>query len=138
MCKTILITNNTVTTHKMIFCGVCLSWHCSHLHGHSRITNNQDSPNINAENTNNQGSIHSGNKKEEWAASGANKLIIAKTIGNTQQNKCGNTVAMIPNLTALFFIFIFLGRLNGVPSRNRTCIRGLGNPRSIQLNYRDS
>ena len=25
----------------------------------------------------------------------------------------------------------------GIPSRNRTSIRGLGNPRSIQLNYGD-
>lgn len=26
----------------------------------------------------------------------------------------------------------------GVPNRNRTCIKGLGNPRSIQLNYGDN
>lgn len=26
----------------------------------------------------------------------------------------------------------------GIPNRNRTCIKGLGNPRSIQLNYGDS
>lgn len=189
--------------------------HASHSQQHSRNITIQDIPSINAENTKIQGSIHSGIKYEECATSGAKRLTIAKTTGNTQQNRCGSTVAIIPSFTALFFIFYpkflnvqpinractakpwrsgvpnripstilvcgatvtilqhvclqnllvvepgkhivcqrcqFQARqhdkykthlgdifyIYGVPSRNRTCIRGLGNPRSIQLNYRDS
>lgn len=106
MCKTILAINNTVTTIKTIFCGLCpdSSWHLSHRHGHSRITNSHDNPSINAENTKSHGSNHSGIKSEEWATSGANRPITDKTIGNTQQNKCGNIVAIIPIFTALFFM----------------------------------
>ena len=109
ICKIILIINNTLTTPRIIFCGVCFScaWHTSQSHLQSRTTKIQDRPNINAENTNNQGSTHSGIKYEECAISGANKLNTAKTIGKTQQNKCGKTVAMIPILIALFFIMYF-------------------------------
>ena len=106
MCNIILSTNKTVTTANTIFCGVWLvslshSWH---VHGQSRKTTIQDNPRINAEKTNIHGSTHSGTKYEECATSGANKLITANTIGNTQQNKCGNTVAIIPSLIALFFM----------------------------------
>ena len=132
-----LITNKTVTIDKITFCGLCppASLHVSHLHGHPRITKSQDIININVENANSQGSSHSGMKYDEWANSGANKLITAKATGNTQQNRCGNIVAIIPSFIALFFIVSL--EFLGVPSRNRTCIRGLGNPRSIQLNYGD-
>lgn len=73
-------------------------------HGQSCIVNTHDNPNIKAENTNNHGSIHSG-IKEVCAISGANNPTKDKTIGKTQQNKCGNIDAIIPNFTALFFIF---------------------------------
>ena len=77
----------------------------------SRITKTQDKPSIKAEITNNHGSNQSGIKYDECATSGANKLKIANTIGNTQQNRCGNNVAIIPNLTALFFILFFFIKL---------------------------
>lgn len=40
--------------------------------------------------------------------SGANNPIKDNTIGNTQQNKCGNMDAMTPILIALFFIWFVL------------------------------
>ena len=76
--------------------------------GQSRNTKTQDTPNIKAENTNNQGSIHSG-INDECAISGANNPITDKTIGNTQQNKCGKTDAISPSLTALFFMNFSFG-----------------------------
>lgn len=80
--------------------------------GQSCNTKIQDKPNIKDEKTNNQGSIHSG-IKEECATSGANKPIKDKTIGKTQQNKCGKIDATIPILTALFFISLsFIARDN--------------------------
>lgn len=36
-----------------------------------------------------------------------------------------------------FHTFRYETLIYGIPSRNRTSIRGLGNPRSIQLNYGD-
>ena len=110
MCRIILKMNKIVTTDNTIFCGLWLVfwWQLSQLHGHSRITKSQDNPNINAENTKSHGSNHSGIKLDEWATSGANKLITDNMIGSTQQNKCGKIVAIIPILTALFFIlFLF-------------------------------
>lgn len=48
-------------------------------------------------------------------------------------------LAKIPIFTALFFISLnIITTFIGVPNRNRTRIKGLGNPRSIQLNYGDA
>lgn len=98
-----LITNSVVITANIIFCVLC-DFSSSHsAHGQSCKTKHHDKPNINAENTNNHGSSHSG-IKDVCANSGANNPIKDKTIGKTQQNKCGNIDATIPILTALFFI----------------------------------
>ena len=131
----ILITNNTVTTLKIIFCFLCVFLASHSLHGQSRHINPQDKHNITTENTNIYGSISSG-INDVCAISGANKPIKDKTIGNTQQNKCGNIDAIIPILIALFFILFFLlllapifivhyartNKISGVPSRIRICI----------------
>ena len=112
MCKIILVINKTVIMDKIIFW--VLWWSTSQWsswqHGQSRRTKIQDTPNINAEKTKIHGSIHSG-MYSVCAISGANNPTMDKIIGNTQQNRCGNTVAIIPNFTALFFIsnpFIYL------------------------------
>ena len=107
MCKTTLTTNKVVITDKTIFCFLCDFSAPHSAHGQSCNTKTQDNPNIKAEKTNNHGSIHSG-IKDVCANSGANKPISDKTIGKTQQNKCGKIDATIPILTALFFIFLFL------------------------------
>ena len=105
MCKIILVINNTVIMDKIIFwvlwwsTSQCSSWQ----HGQSRRTKIQDTPNIRLDKTKIHGSIHSG-MYSVCATSGANSPTIPNTIGNTQQNKWGNTVAIIPNFTALFFI----------------------------------
>ena len=104
MCKITLNMKNAVITPKNIFCFLC-DFSASHsAHGQSPNTKIHDNPNINAENTNNHGSIHSG-MKDVWAISGATRPITDKTIGKTQQNKCGKTDAIKPNFTALFFIY---------------------------------
>jgi len=95
---------NAVIIPKNIFCFLC-DFSASHsAHGQSPNTKIHDKPNINAENTNNHGSIHSG-MKDVCAISGATRPITDKTIGKTQQNKCGKTDAIKPNFTALFFIY---------------------------------
>lgn len=99
-----LTINSIVITHNIIF---CFLWDFSSphsAHGQSCNTRIQDNPNIKAENTNNQGSIHSG-INDVWAISGANSPITDNTIGKTQQNKWGNIDAITPIFTALFFIF---------------------------------
>lgn len=104
MCKITLTTNKVVTSVNIIF---CFLWDLSSphsAHGQSWNTRTQDKPNIKAENTNNHGSIHSG-IKDVCEISGAKSPIKDKTMGNTQQNKCGKMDATIPILTALFFIF---------------------------------
>jgi hypothetical protein len=75
------------------------------LHGQSRTTNSHDKTSINPENTNNHGSARSG-INVVCDISGANNPIKDKTIGKTQQNKCGNNDAITPILTALFFICV--------------------------------
>ena len=144
----------TVMIATIIFCvlWLCAPWQWSHSHLQSRSTKYHDRHNISPENTNSHGSTQCG-INSACANSGANKLIIDSTIGNTQQNKCGNKLAIIPILIALFFIsnpgcgvrlspavrtFATCSISVGVPNRNRTCIKGLGNPRSIQLNYGDN
>lgn len=83
------------------------SWQWSQSQWQSRTTSTHDSPSINAENTNSHGSIHAGNI-DVCANSGANSDTTDNTIGNTQQNKCGASDAIIPILTALFFIYVSL------------------------------
>jgi hypothetical protein len=73
------------------------------LQGQSRIINIHDKHNIKPENTNNQGSACS-EINVVCDISGANNPIKDKTIGKTQQNRCGNNDAITPILTALFFI----------------------------------
>ena len=89
-------------------CAPCedLPPHCSQPHEHSRSTKYQDNINITAENTNNHGSNQCGNI---WkcATSGAIRPITANNIGIPQQNICGAIVAIIPILTALFFILFY-------------------------------
>lgn len=105
MCKSTLATKRTVITDKIIFCFLC-DFSPSHSeHGQSGKIKAHETPNINAENTNNHGSNHSGTNAE-CATSGANNPTSAKTIGKTQQNKCGKIDAIIPILTALFFICV--------------------------------
>ena len=99
-----LIKNKAVITDKKIFCFLWLFCASHSAHGQSRNTNTQEIPSINEENTNSHGSIHSG-INGVWAISGATRPITDKTIGNTQQNRCGKIDAIIPNLTALFFIY---------------------------------
>ena len=100
MCKITLVINNTVIMDKIIFwvlwwsTSQCSSWQ----HGQSRRTKIQDTPNIRLDKTKIHGSIHSG-MYSVCATSGANSPTIPNTIGNTQHNKCGNTVAIIPNFT---------------------------------------
>ena len=118
MCKTTLIINSAVTTPRNIFCFLCDFSESHSAHGQSRNTKIHDTPNIKEENTKIHGSIHSG-INGVCAISGANKPTTDKNIGNTQQNRCGKTDAIIPNLTALFFIIYFLLlvprlRINGV------------------------
>ena len=88
----------------MIFCFLCAFLSSHSAHGQSCKIKIQDMPNIIVENTKIQGSIHSG-INDVCAISGANSPIKDNTIGKTQQNKCGKTDAIIPNLTALFFIY---------------------------------
>ena len=95
-------------TATIIFCvrwlWPCSSWQCSQSQWQSRKTRYHDTHNINPENTNSHGSTQCGTISA-CANSGANRLIIDKTIGNTQQNKCGKMLAIIPNFIALFFIY---------------------------------
>ena len=135
MCNITLSTNKIVIMHKMIFCFLCIFFSPHSLHGHSRQTKIHDNSIINPENTNNHGSAFSG-ISVVCEISGANKPTTDKTIGKTQQNKCGNNDATIPILTALFFIvFPFccyfadttvvsrvITKICGVPSRIRICI----------------
>ena len=107
MCKTTLIINSAVTTRRNIFCFLCDFSESHSAHGQSRNTKIHDTPNIKEENTKIHGSIHSG-INGVCAISGANNPTTDKNIGNTQQNRCGKTDAIIPNLTALFFIVCFL------------------------------
>ena len=89
----------------MIFCFLW-DFSSSHsAHGQSPKTKIHESPNIKLENTKSHGSTHSG-INGEWAISGATRPITDKTIGNTQQNKCGKIDAINPNLIALFFIIL--------------------------------
>ena len=110
-CKTTLIMNKIVIIDKIIFCFLWLFASSHAEQGQSWITNTHDNTNISAENTNNHGSIHSG-INAECANSGAIKPTNAKTIGKTQQNKCGKIDAIIPRFTALFFIFLTFGVAN--------------------------
>lgn len=103
MCSSTLSTNRIVITLRIIFCFLCIFFSPHSLHGHSRTTNIQDRHNINPENTNNHGSARS-EINVVCDISGANKPIKDKTIGKTQQNKCGSNDAITPILTALFFI----------------------------------
>ena len=88
---------------KIIFCFLCVLFSPHSLHGHSRITNSHDKHNIDAENTNSHVSVLS-EISVVCDNSGINKPIKDKTMGKTQQNKCGNNDAIIPILIALFFI----------------------------------
>lgn len=97
----------------MIFCRLWEFFSLHSLQGQSRITNTHDKHNIKPENTNNHGSACSG-ISVVCDISGANNPIKDKTIGKTQQNKCGNNDAITPILTALFFIcvsFVFVLRI---------------------------
>lgn len=107
-----------VITPRIIFWGrwlcPCASSQCSQWQWQSRTTKNHDNANINAENTNSHGSTQCG-INSAWANSGANSPTIDNTIGNTQQNRCGKMLAIIPIFTALFFIH---KTPTGVPNRN--------------------
>ena len=76
---------------------------CAHAQRQSRQTRYHDNISIPPENTNNHGSSQCG-KTWKCAASGATNPTTANNIGRPQQNICGNIVAKIPILTALFFI----------------------------------
>ena len=98
-----LIIKITVIIVKNIFCFLCTFTSLHSLHGQSRKIKIHDTPNIIVEKTKIHGSTHSGTNSV-CAISGANNPMTDKTMGNTQQNKCGKTDAIIPNFTALFFI----------------------------------
>ena len=105
ICKIRLTKNNTVIIPTTIFCVRCdlLPPQCAHAQRQSRQTRYHDNISIPPENTNNHGSSQCG-KTWKCAASGATNPTTANNIGRPQQNICGNIVAKIPILTALFFI----------------------------------
>lgn len=97
----------------IIFCVLCdfLPSHCSHLHPQSRKTSIHDNISIAPDITNSIGS-HSCGIMCRCADSGAIKPITDSAIGNPQQNIWGTIDAIIPSLTALFFILSILCACN--------------------------